>query len=337
MTYAIKAPARYAQGAGELANLGRSAKKLGNKFLVICTDNSRGRFGAQVEASLAEQEKEVVFTTFHGEATKDEVFAKMDECRAQGCDVVVGMGGGKALDTAKAVAENLGLPCVIIPTVASNDAPCSGVAVLYNDAGVVVKAVLMRRNPDLVLVDTGIIANAPRRLFAAGLGDALSTWFEARACKNSGARTMARGNVSNTGLMMAHLCYDLLMEKGRDALAAVERHEVTPALEDSLLARVREAAALYSPETQLLLNPAEETLRGIFAEADVVVGTGDFTLEGMGPPTPSTTALPRSPRPTACTTARRWPSAPWFSWYWRRPPRRSWSRCSRSCGTPACP
>ena len=227
MTYAIKAPARYAQGAGELANLGRSAKKLGDKFLVICSDNSRGRFGAQVEASLAEQEKEVVFTTFHGEATKDEVFAKMDECRAQGCDVVVGMGGGKALDTAKAVAENLGLPCVIIPTVASNDAPCSGVAVLYNDAGVVIKAVLMRRNPDLVLVDTGIIANAPRRLFAAGLGDALSTWFEARACKNSGARTMARGNVSNTGLMMARLCYDLLMEKGRDALAAVERHEVT--------------------------------------------------------------------------------------------------------------
>ena len=96
MTYAIKAPARYAQGAGELANLGRSAKKLGDKFLVICSDNSRGRFGAQVEASLAEQEKEVVFTTFHGEATKDEVFAKMDECRAQGCDVVVGMGGGKA-------------------------------------------------------------------------------------------------------------------------------------------------------------------------------------------------------------------------------------------------
>ena len=72
MTYAIKAPARYAQGAGELANLGRSAKKLGDKFLVICSDNSRGRFGAQVEASLAEQEKEAVFTTFHGEATKEE-------------------------------------------------------------------------------------------------------------------------------------------------------------------------------------------------------------------------------------------------------------------------
>ena len=192
-----------------------------------------------MEASLAEQEKEVVFTTFHGEATKDEVFAKMDACKDNGCDVVVGMGGGKALDTAKAVAENLGLPCVIIPTVASNDAALlrRGRA-LQRRRGVVIKAVLMRRNPDLVLVDTGIIANAPRRLFAAGLGDALSTWFEARACKNGGTSTMARGNVSNTGLMMARLCYDLLMEKGRDTLAAVERHEVTPALEDVVEATI---------------------------------------------------------------------------------------------------
>ena len=234
MTYAIKAPARYAQGAGELANLGRSAKKLGDKFLVICSDNSRGRFGAQVEASLAEQEKEVVFTTFHGEATKDEVFAKMDECRAQGCDVVVGMGGGKALDTAKAVAENLGLPCVIIPTVASNDAPCSGVAVLYNDAGVVIKAVLMRRNPDLVLVDTGIIANAPRRLFAAGLGDALSTYFEARAhLESNTANRIGKGyRTTLAGMAVSELCYQVLLEDGLKAKQAAEAGACTEALEN---------------------------------------------------------------------------------------------------------
>lgn len=238
MTYAIKAPARYVQGAGVLNDLGRNAKKLGSKFLVIASQHGWERFGTQVEASLRDQEKQVVFSPFHGEATKDEVFAKMDLCKAEGCDAVIGMGGGKALDTAKAAAENLGLPCVIVPTVASNDAPCSGVAVLYNDAGVVIKAVIMRRNPDLVLVDTDIIAHAPERLFAAGLGDALSTWFEARACKASGARTMARGNVSNTGLMMARLCYDLLMEKGRAALDAVRRHEVTPELEDAVEAAI---------------------------------------------------------------------------------------------------
>lgn len=238
MTYAVKAPARYVQGAGELDNLGKNIKKLGNKFLVVASENGWKRFGARVEASLAGQEKQVVFTPFHGEATKDEVFSKMKECETQGCDVIVGMGGGKTLDTAKAAAENLGLPCVIIPTAASNDAPCSGVAVLYNEAGVVIKAVLMRRNPDLVLVDTDIIAQAPERLFVAGLGDALSTWFEARACRASGARTMARGNVSNTGLMMARLCYDLLMEKGRAALDAVRRRQVTPELEDVVEAAI---------------------------------------------------------------------------------------------------
>lgn len=238
MTYAIKAPARYVQGAGILKDLGRNAKKLGERFLVVATESGWSRFGAQVEASLTEQGKQVLFTPFHGEATKDEVFSKMGQCKEAGCDVIVGMGGGKALDTAKAAAENLGLPCVIVPTVASNDAPCSGVAVLYNDAGVVVKAVLMRRNPDLVLVDTDIIAHAPARLFSAGLGDALATFFEARACKASGAKTMARGNVSNTAMMMAQLCYDLLMEKGRDALEAVRLQEATPALEDVVEASI---------------------------------------------------------------------------------------------------
>ena len=121
---------------------------------------------------------------------------------------------------------------------ASNDAPCSGVAVLYNEQGVVVKAVLMRRNPDLVVVDTEIIAKAPVRLFAAGLGDALATWFEARACHKSGARTMARGNVSNTALMMSRLCYDLLMEHGVEALEAVRQHTVTKALEDVVEASI---------------------------------------------------------------------------------------------------
>ena len=70
------------------------------------------------------------------------------------------------------------------------------------------------------------------------------------------------------GLSVSHLCVILTPESRKNL-------NVTPALEDSLLARVREAAALYSPETQLLLNPAEE---------NVVVGTGDFTLEGMGAP-----------------------------------------------------
>ena len=163
----------------------------------------------------------------------------MEEFERTGCDVMVGAGGGKVIDTAKAAAENLGgKPVVIIPTVASNDAPCSGVAVIYNEEGVVIKALLTRRNPDLVLVDTDVIAKAPARLLTAGMGDALATWFETRACKRSGAKSMARGLCSNTAYMMSRLCYDLLLQHGEAALEAVKRGESDEHLESVVEANI---------------------------------------------------------------------------------------------------
>ena len=238
MALAMRAPGKYVQGPGELKNLGLNAKKLGKRFLVLCSENNQRRYWDLVLQSFQAQDREAVCSVFHGEATKEEVFAKMDVCTAESCDAVVGLGGGKTIDTAKAAAENLGLPCIVVPTVASNDAPCSGVAVLYNDEGVVVKAMLTRRNPDLVLVDTDVIAHAPARLLSAGMGDALATWFEARACQRTGARTMARGQATETAMMMARLCYTLLLQNGRDALEAVRTHTVSPALEKTVEASI---------------------------------------------------------------------------------------------------
>lgn len=232
MSIAMKAPGRYVQGFGERKNLGRSVKKLGNTFYLLCSAGGRRRFGDELEQSLTEQEKTVVFGEFHGQATKDEVFSHMDAVKAAGCDAIIGVGGGKVIDTAKAVAENLGgLPCIIIPTVASNDAPCSGVAVLYNEAGVVIKALIMRRNPDLVLVDTEIISKAPARLLVAGMGDALATWFEAEACRKNGIKNMARGLETETIAALSRLCYDLLLQYGPASLDSIERGEYTPELE----------------------------------------------------------------------------------------------------------
>ncbi|MGI5972713.1 MAG: glycerol dehydrogenase [Oscillospiraceae bacterium] len=239
MSIGIKAPGKYTQGAGELSKLGMNVKKMGNKFFILCSANTRRRIGTVMEESLRSVEKEYVFCDFNGECSKAEISRVMEEFEKAGCDVMVGAGGGKVIDTAKASAENLGgKPVVIIPTVASNDAPCSGVAVIYNEAGVVVKALLTKHNPDLVLVDTDVIAHAPARLLTAGMGDALATWFETRACKRSGAKSMARGLCSNTAYMMSRLCYDLLIQDGVAALEAVKRQESDQHLENVVEASI---------------------------------------------------------------------------------------------------
>jgi glycerol dehydrogenase len=162
----------------------------------------------------------------------------LEEFRTSGCDLIAGIGGGQTIDTARAAADILGAPLVIVPTVASNDAPCSALSIIHDEEGAVIEIRITKRNPDLVLVDTEIIANSPARMLTAGMGDALSTYFEARACKASGARNMAGGQCGETAFTLARLCYDTLQRYGEEALAALARKEIVPALEQVVHANI---------------------------------------------------------------------------------------------------
>ena len=86
-------------------------------------------------------------------------------------DLLVGMGGGKTIDTAKIAADRAAIPVLIVPTIASTDAPCSGCAVLYSEHGVFESVHYEKSNPAAVLVDTEIIAKAPVRFLVAGMKD----------------------------------------------------------------------------------------------------------------------------------------------------------------------
>jgi glycerol dehydrogenase len=145
------------------------------------------------------------------------------------------------LDTARAVASDLNLPVVNCPTVASSDAPCSALSVVYTDEGVFQEYRIYRRNPDLVLVDTEVIARSPARLLVAGMGDALATWFEAKVCADGNVRNMRGGASTRSALALAELCYRTLLGDGVAALHALQTQGVTSALD-----RLVEANTLLS-------------------------------------------------------------------------------------------
>ena len=140
------------------------------------------------------------------------------------------MGGGKTIDTAKIAADRIGIPVIVVPTIASTDAPCSGCAVVYSSDGIFETVQYQKRNPSIVLVDMNIITNAPTRYLVAGMGDALATWFEAKSCERTQSMNECGGLSTMTGLHLAKLCYDTLLNYGINAKIACEAHIVTPEL-----------------------------------------------------------------------------------------------------------
>jgi len=235
------APRRYVQGRNVLSEIGTYVAVLGKKPLVLWDARVRGIVGETVLASLEQAGLDAMDVHFEGETTKAEAARVAQIARESGADVSVGVGGGKTLDTAKAVAVETGIKMVTCPTIASNDSPTSAATVWYDEDGNFLGFDCWPFNPDLVMVDTQVIAEAPVRALVAGMGDALSTWVETEAAIKTRALNLAGGVPTQAAIAIARLCFDILMEYGLEAKRAVEHKVVTPAVE-----RIVEANVLLS-------------------------------------------------------------------------------------------
>ena len=225
---------RYIQGAGALDQLAPELDRLGKKYFClvdrVVLERLRPAFARLPAGS-------VTLHPFEGHCTEPMLAAVKIAVVASGADVIVGCGGGSAIDVGRASAAGLDVAFVSVPTVAATDAPCSGISILYDEHGVM-KSRITVRNPDLVLVDSAVIAEAPVRFFVSGLGDGLATWYEAESCRRSGASTISGGAGTALAHAAAKLCRDIILEKGVQAVADCKAHLATPDLEDVLEATV---------------------------------------------------------------------------------------------------
>jgi len=260
---------RYVQGPGVLRRLSDYLPLVGSKrpTLLIPGDLPAALTG-QVTDALQAAGVKVLVQAFAGQCSAAAIERHAARTTEAGCDAVIALGGGKAIDTAKSVAFQLDLPVVVCPTLASSDAPCSALAVVYSDEGTFESVRFFRGNPDLVVVDTAVIAQAPVRFLLAGIADALATGYEAAAClANPKARSMLGGGISLAAQALASLCSRTIHDQARAAVQAVREKRVNRELEDVVEANTllsgtgfesAGTAAAHAVATALTLLPEVE-------------------------------------------------------------------------------
>ncbi len=231
-------PRRYIQGPGALDRIGEFAGELGDRPFVVADTVALELLRPRLAMSLGAAAS---FAAFSGECSHPEIARLVGSCDAAGGDVVIALGGGKAIDTAKGVALHRDLPLLVAPTIASNDAPTSRVIVVYDEKHAIAEILRTRFNPDIVLVDTAVIAAAPVRFLRAGIGDAISKKFEVERAVAAGGLNFFQGRSVQLTLTIAQSCYAEIRAHAAAAIADVQKQRTSAAVE-----RIVEANILLS-------------------------------------------------------------------------------------------
>jgi len=232
MSQMLKSPAKYVQGKGVMRHLDEYLQGMGKNLMILQTEGGTRRNMDILNACFEGKGYTIDYQKFGGECTRAKIEAWAQHCKDTGITAIVGIGGGKVLDTTKGIAHFSGLPMVIVPTVCATDAPCSSLSVMYTDEGVFDAYLFLDACPNAVIVDTEVIAKAPAKMIVAGMGDAMATWFEARACRASGSNNQVHAKPTCAATGLAKMCWEVLQADGLKAKMAVEQGVVTKALEN---------------------------------------------------------------------------------------------------------
>lgn len=225
-------PRKYIQGAGAIQRIGSWTSAFdGNKALLLGGHRALAAVGHIVSVALSNSRIELVQETFQGESTEEEIKRFCTLVQDTGADFLIAAGGGKAIDCGKVVAFRSNKPIVTVPTVASTDAPTSTVSVVYGVRGEFSKYVLQPFNPDLVIVDTAVIAKAPFRYLAAGIGGAFGVCYEAPLAAATKAVSVAGGRSLRSAIFLAEHIRDILLRHSQAARLSVARGVVTESLD----------------------------------------------------------------------------------------------------------
>lgn len=238
----FQSPTRYMQHKGLISHIGavvaETFPKLQKPCIILSKRSKKSVQGQQLIASF----KDPTVYEYDAECCKRGVQAVATTCEAGLIDHVICFGGGKIIDVGKLVADMLEAKSIVVPSVASNDSPCTALSVLYTEEGAFDEYKFFTKSPDMVLVDTQVILDSPTRFLIAGMGDALSTYYEARTCiRNPAASNLISPFIFRPPAMMEAIgkqCRDTLFEHGSAAIRSVESKMMDASFESVVEANI---------------------------------------------------------------------------------------------------
>jgi glycerol dehydrogenase len=258
-------PNAYIHEPGLLHSAGEWVGKYGKRVFIVTGNKSWAAAGGKLTASLEKAGVAYEVVRYRGECSYGEV-DRLRELIDPAVDLIVGVGAGKVIDTAKKISNDVNRPLIAIPTLAATCAAVSNLSVMYTDEGIYLEFIVYYRNTLLTLVDTELLSQAPARYLIAGIGDTLAKWYESVAC--STGKTLNLPTIG--GVQAARLCFDTLLQDSRQAIADAREHRASRALQN-----VIDAVILFSG---LVGGLGEDNCRSAAAHA---VHNGLTTLPEM--------------------------------------------------------
>ncbi len=238
------APTRFALGANVVGKFDKWVPLLGKKGFLFGGSRSLESCEESIRDSISEADGEVVaYSSGERYCTDEDAERLASQGEAEEAEFVIGVGGGSIMDLAKLVSDKMDVKVALVNTAATN-ASISALSVVYTKEGHVFdRYEFYPQNPDLVVLDTKIVAEAPTRFLVSGMGDTSACKFESEVCVNSASKNLLldSGLGTQASLKLSQLSHDILMNYGFEAKEACEENVVTPALE-----RVVEAVTLLS-------------------------------------------------------------------------------------------
>ena len=225
----------YSIGEDVYGEVAKVCKLYGKRILLIGGQKALNAGEQRLREHLAGTGLEIVDTVLYGHDCTYQVIDRLAEhAKAVHADMIFGMGGGKALDSAKGAGARAELPVFTFPTIAATCAATTALSVVYREDGNFDSFYFYDRPACHCFIDLSIIAQAPDQYLQAGMGDTIGKFFE---CHFS-ARGDRLEHPSALGREISNMCYAPLLEYGEQALMDCKAHRVSTALEQAVLANI---------------------------------------------------------------------------------------------------